>query len=177
MSKPFAGDIIREGFGDCVDPAAAFVILRGSIEPENLHLPLGVGTSVADGTAARFAGGPCIPIEPLLPTGCSRGFKLFPAAISQEHETLSKFLTAVVEKIRPDHAKPPAGTDSIAGKSAGETAFRDSVRFIGRDIREPADTGVVGDPAASGKAKGERLFVRITGCSGNFLRGFRLIPF
>ena len=84
--------------------------------------------------------------------------------------------TVVFDKIRPDHVKSPAGTDFAVKNSLGETTFKGSVQLIFQDIHELTDTGIMGDPTAASKAKGEKLLDLVTGYLKDFIQEFRKIP-
>jgi creatinine amidohydrolase len=84
--------------------------------------------------------------------------------------------TVDIEKIRPDRVKSPVGTDFVTKNSLGETAFKGSVQFIYQDIRELTDTGIMGNPTAASKAKGERLLEFMTEYIRDFLQEFRKLP-
>jgi len=84
--------------------------------------------------------------------------------------------TVLNEKIRKDHVKSPAGTTFLVKNSTGETAFKNSIQPIYQDIRELTETGILGDPTAANKEKGEKLLDLITDYLKAYLQEFRKLP-
>lgn len=84
--------------------------------------------------------------------------------------------TVVAGKMKPDRLKSPDGTAFTVRNSLGDAAFKGSVQSVYMDIRELTATGIMGDPTAADKAKGEKVLEMMAGYAKDFLQEFRKMP-